>query len=44
MMVADQIKLGNIQLGIAGGAESMSNAPMLLQKCVKDTNMEAKLY
>lgn len=32
MMVADQIKLGNIQLGIAGGAESMSNAPMLLPK------------
>lgn len=32
MMVADQIKLGNIELGIAGGIESMSNAPLLLPK------------
>ena len=31
-MIADSIKLGRIELGIAGGMESMSNAPYLLPK------------
>lgn len=32
MMVADSVHLGRIDLGIAGGMESMSNAPYLLPK------------
>lgn len=32
MMLADQIKAGSVQAGIAGGMESMSNAPYLMDK------------
>jgi acetyl-CoA C-acetyltransferase len=32
MMIADSIRLGRIDLGIAGGMESMSNTPYLLPK------------
>jgi acetyl-CoA C-acetyltransferase len=32
MMAADQIRCGDIQLALAGGLESMSNAPYLLPK------------
>jgi acetyl-CoA C-acetyltransferase len=32
MMIADSIQLGRINVGIAGGMESMSNAPYLLPK------------
>lgn len=32
MMMADSIQLGHVNLGIAGGMESMSNAPYLLPK------------
>lgn len=32
MMIADSIRLGRINLGIAGGMESMTNAPHLLPK------------
>lgn len=31
-LIADSIQLGRIQLGVAGGMESMSNAPYLLPK------------
>jgi acetyl-CoA C-acetyltransferase len=32
MMAADQIRAGDVQLSVAGGLESMSNAPYLLPK------------
>ncbi len=32
MMAADQIRAGDVQLAVAGGLESMSNAPYLLPK------------
>jgi acetyl-CoA C-acetyltransferase len=32
MMVADQIRTGDIEIAVAGGLESMSNAPYLLPK------------
>ena len=32
MMTADQIRAGDVQLAVAGGLESMSNAPYLLPK------------
>lgn len=32
MMAADQIRTGDVQLSVAGGLESMSNAPYLLPK------------
>lgn len=32
MMIADSIQLGRINVGVAGGMESMSNAPFLLPK------------
>lgn len=32
MMIADSLRLGRINLGIAGGMESMTNAPYLLPK------------
>ncbi|MFQ3230553.1 thiolase family protein [Reinekea sp.] len=32
MMLADQIKAGSVQAGIAGGMESMSNSPYLMDK------------
>jgi acetyl-CoA C-acetyltransferase len=32
MLVADQIRAGDVQVGLAGGLESMTNAPYLLPK------------